>query len=92
MGLARYIGRAGALALALGVAIAMSAEPLVAHATRGERAAATLARRRAREAAWCTGMGLDDDLLDTPGYEPHCAWRPATGTGTAADDPLGVAP
>ena len=38
MGLARYIGRAGALALALGVAIAMSAEPLVAHATRGERA------------------------------------------------------
>ena len=37
MGLARYIGRAGALALALGVAIAMSAEPLVAHATRGER-------------------------------------------------------
>jgi hypothetical protein len=57
--------------------------------TRGERAAATLARRRAREAAWCTGMGLDDDLLDVPGYEPHCAWRPATGTGTAADDPLG---
>ena len=56
--------------------------------TRGERAAATLARRRAQEAAWCTGMGLDDDLLDTPGYEPHCAWRPATGTGTAADDPL----
>ena len=56
--------------------------------TRSERAAGTLARRRAREAAWCTGMGLDDDLLDTPGYEPHCAWRPATGTGTAADDPL----
>ena len=59
--------------------------------TRGERAATTLARRRAREAAWCTGMGLDDDLLDTPGYEPHCAWRPATGTGTAADYPLGGA-
>jgi hypothetical protein len=56
--------------------------------TRGERTAATLARRRAQEAAWCTGMGLDDDLLDVPGYEPHCAWRPATGTGTAADDPL----
>ena len=59
--------------------------------TRGERAAATLARRRAREAAWCTGMGLDDDLLDTPGYEPHCAWRAATGTGTATDYPLGGA-
>ena len=36
-------------------------------------------------------MGLDDDLLDTPGYEPHCAWRPATGTGTATDYPLGAA-
>jgi hypothetical protein len=59
--------------------------------TRGERAAATLAHRRAREAGWCTGMGLDDDLLDMPGYEPHCAWRPATGTGTAADHPLGGA-
>jgi hypothetical protein len=59
--------------------------------TRGGRAAATLGRRRAREAGWCTGMGLDDDLLDTPGYEPHCAWRPATGTGTAADEPLGGA-
>jgi hypothetical protein len=58
--------------------------------TRGERVAAAAARRRAREAAWCTGMGLDDDLLDTPGYEPHCAWRPATGTGVAADDPLRV--
>jgi hypothetical protein len=33
-------------------------------------------------------MGLDDDLLDVPGYEPHCAWRPAIGTGTAADYPL----
>ena len=59
--------------------------------TRGERVAATLAPRRAREASWCTGMGLDDDLLETPGYEPRCAWRPATGTGTAADDPLGGA-
>ncbi len=36
MGAARYIERAGALALALGVAIAMSAEPLIAHTNRGE--------------------------------------------------------
>ena len=35
LGAARYIERAGALALALGVAIAMSAEPPVAHASRG---------------------------------------------------------
>ena len=34
-------------------------------------------------------MGLDDDRLDEPGYDPHCAWRPATGTGVASDpDPL----
>jgi DNA-binding beta-propeller fold protein YncE len=36
LGATRYIERAGALALALGVAIAMSAEPLIAHANRGE--------------------------------------------------------
>jgi DNA-binding beta-propeller fold protein YncE len=36
LGAARYIERAGALVLALGVAIAMSAEPPVAHANRGE--------------------------------------------------------
>ena len=56
--------------------------------TRGERVAAAAARRRAQEASWCTGMGLDDDLLDTPGYDPQCAWRPATGAGVATDDPL----
>ncbi len=57
--------------------------------TKGERTAATMARRRARDACWCTGMGLDDDRLDEPGYDPHCAWRPATGTGVASDpDPL----
>ena len=39
MGAARYIERAGALALALGVAVAMSAQPPVAHANRGLRAA-----------------------------------------------------
>jgi hypothetical protein len=33
-------------------------------------------------------MGLDDDDLDTPGYQPQCTWRPATGTGIANDDPL----
>jgi hypothetical protein len=57
--------------------------------TKGERTAATMARRRAREASWCTGMGLDDDRLDEPGYDPQCSWRPATGTGVASDpDPL----
>jgi DNA-binding beta-propeller fold protein YncE len=39
LGAARYIERAGALALALGVVVAMSAQPTFAHASRGQRAA-----------------------------------------------------
>jgi hypothetical protein len=50
--------------------------------THTERAAATRARRRARQAGWCAPAALDDDLLDQPGYQPTCRWRPATGTGT----------
>ena len=34
---------------------------------------------------WCAGAGLDDDELDTPGYQPTSKWKPATGTGTAPD-------
>src|SRR5436190_22693928 len=56
--------------------------------TAAERDAATAARRWARRRRWCTGTGLDDDELDQPGYEPHCAWRPATGTGVATDNPM----
>jgi transcriptional regulator with XRE-family HTH domain len=53
--------------------------------TGAERAAATAARRRAIAGNWCAGAGLDDDDLDTPGYKPKSNWKPATGTGTAAD-------
>ncbi len=53
--------------------------------TRSERAAATLARRRAIAGNWCAGAALDDDQLDTPGYQPRWGWKPATGTGTASD-------
>jgi DNA-binding transcriptional regulator YdaS (Cro superfamily) len=53
--------------------------------TRAERAAATAARRRAIAGNWCAGAGLDDDLLDAPGYKPRSNWKPATGTGTAPD-------
>ena len=60
--------------------------------TRGERVAASAARRRARAEQWCTGAGLDDDLLDEPGYNPRCAWRAAAGTGVATDNPLRVRP
>lgn len=53
--------------------------------TPAERAAATGARRRAIAGNWCAGAGLDDDLLDTPGYKPKSRWKPAVGTGTAPD-------
>ncbi len=53
--------------------------------TRAERAAATAARRKAIAGNWCAAAALDDDLLDTPGYQPRWGWKPATGTGTAPD-------
>jgi len=60
--------------------------------TAGERRAASLARRRAGENNWPCPAGLDDEHIDTvAGYRPHCGWRQATGTGVAADDPLGLA-
>ena len=53
--------------------------------TRFERAAATVARKRAIAGNWCAAAALDDDLLDIPGYQPEYGWKPATGTGTAPD-------
>ena len=53
--------------------------------TRAERAAATAARRRAIAGNWCAGAGLDDDLLDVPGYRTRTGWRSAIGTGIAPD-------
>ena len=53
--------------------------------TRAERAAAARARRRAAAGNWCAGAALDDGKLDIPGYRPRSRWRPATGTGIAAD-------
>jgi hypothetical protein len=53
--------------------------------THQERSAATAARRRAAKGNWCAGAGLDDDLLDDPGYIPTCGYRPARGTGIAPD-------
>ena len=50
------------------------------------------ARRHPRAAPgqahdWPAAAGLDEDLLDEPGYRPWCRYRPATGTGTAPDFP-----
>ena len=53
--------------------------------TPAERSAATAARKRAIAGNWCAAAALDDDLLDTPGYQPAWGWKPATGTGTAPD-------
>jgi hypothetical protein len=53
--------------------------------TRFERGAATAARKRAIAGNWCAGAGLDDDQLDIPGYRPSQGWKPARGTGVAAD-------
>jgi hypothetical protein len=53
--------------------------------TRPERQAAASARRRAERNDWCAPAGLDEDLLDQPGYRPYCRYRPATGTGIADD-------
>jgi hypothetical protein len=50
-----------------------------------ERSAATAARRRAISGNWCAGAALDDDELDTPGYQPASRWRPAQGAGVATD-------
>src|SRR5262249_34342784 len=43
------------------------------------------ARRPAARHDWPAGAGLEEDLLDTPGYRPWCRYRTATGTGTAPD-------
>jgi len=53
--------------------------------TSHERAAANAARKRAMAGDWCAAAALDDDQLDTPGYQPEYGWKPATGTGTAPD-------
>jgi len=53
--------------------------------TPAERSAATAARKRAIKGNWCAAGVLDDDLLDTPGYQPSWGWKPATGTGIAPD-------
>ncbi len=58
--------------------------------TRTERAAAARAGRRATAGNWCAGAALDDDQLDIPGYRPRTGYRPAAGTGIAADIRLPV--
>jgi hypothetical protein len=53
--------------------------------TAAERRAAAAARRRAETHNWCAPVGLDEDQLEEPGYRPYCRYRPASGSGIAAD-------
>src|SRR6266516_3037330 len=55
--------------------------------TPAQRRAAARALRQAKSNNWPAAAGLDEDLLDEPGYRPWCRYRPATGTGTAPDFP-----
>jgi hypothetical protein len=55
--------------------------------TPAERRAAARALRQAACHDWPAAGGLDEDLLDEPGYRPWCRHRPATGTGTAPGFP-----
>jgi hypothetical protein len=48
-----------------------------------ERRAADAARRRAALEGWPAPMGLDEEKIDDPAYQPRTRWRPATGTGVA---------
>jgi hypothetical protein len=55
--------------------------------TPAERRAAARALRQAACHDWPAAAGLDEDLIDEPGYRPWCLYRPAAGTGTAPDFP-----
>ena len=49
--------------------------------TPAERRAAAAARTRAARHGWPPPMGLDDDRIDDPGYQPRTGWHPGTGVG-----------
>jgi hypothetical protein len=56
--------------------------------TSAQRRTAARALRQAACQDWPAAAGLEEDLLDEPGYRPWCRYRPAAGTGTAPDFPL----
>lgn len=56
--------------------------------TRREKLAVGTALKRAALNDWPPPAGLDEDDLDRPGYQPHCGWRHAHGTGIAAGYPF----
>jgi hypothetical protein len=58
-------------------------------ATPADKAAAVRALGDAAVRNWPCPAALNEDELDTPGYQPADRWRYSKGTGPAAEDPLG---
>jgi hypothetical protein len=56
--------------------------------TRREELAVGEALKRAALNDWPCPVGLDEDQLDQPGYQPQYGWRYARGTGIAHDYPF----
>jgi hypothetical protein len=55
--------------------------------TKADKISAARALAAARKGDWCTAMGLDDEDIDSRGYQPSEGWHPAAGTGTVPDMP-----
>ena len=53
--------------------------------TSQQRRACAQALQMAERHNWPAAAGLDEDLLDEPGYRPWSRYRSASGTGQAAD-------
>ncbi len=54
-----------------------------------DKTASIHALQRAAVHNWPCPAALNEDQLDTPGYQPTDRWRYSKGTGPAAEDPLG---
>ncbi len=50
--------------------------------TAAECRATAAARTRAAQRGWPAPMGLDDDRIDDPAYQPRSRWLPVGGAGT----------
>jgi len=54
--------------------------------TPAERRAVAAARTRAARHGWPLPMGLDDDRIDDPGYQPRTRWHPGTGISASPEN------
>jgi AraC-like DNA-binding protein len=81
-------GRAATVTAAMDVAVCELYEQIwdlrPFERTAAERRATAAARARAARHGWPPPMGLDDDRIDDPGYQPRTGWHPASGVGIPA--------